>query len=420
MEEPLIGRRAYLERLRKYLHTDVIKVITGIRRSGKSSLMRLFIRDLLEQGVPAANIVHINFSLMEYDRLRDYRACYTLIRERMPAEGRVYLFLDEVQMVESWEKAVNSLHAEGRSDIYLTGSNAWLLSSELSTLLSGRYVEIPLLPLSFREYLDFAPPALPPASQSGEGGFTGPPDREGRFNQYLKFGGFPGVCKLPQDNETVNSYLAGIFNTVIVKDVLARQPVQDVKMFEQLVKFLCHNTGNLISPANIAGFISSQGKGVAVKAATVSRYLDLLEKAYIVYPAPRYDIKGKELLKTLAKYYVVDTGLRNMLLGYGDADLGHLIETLVYFELRRRGFQVFTGKHYDREIDFFAVRQDRRVYYQVTLSMMDEGVRERELAPLRAVKDNYEKIILTMDRTFITDYAGIRLVNLLDFLMEDY
>ncbi|MDR3161389.1 MAG: ATP-binding protein [Spirochaetaceae bacterium] len=417
MEEPLISRRVYVERLRKYQHTDVIKVITGIRRSGKSTLMRLFIRELLNQGVPAARIVHINFSLMEYDRLRDYRTCYALIRERMPASGRVSVFLDEVQMVESWEKAVNSLHAEGRSDICLTGSNAWLLSSELSTLLSGRYVEIPILPLSFREYLDFAP--LAPA-EDGPQEDKPLPDREEQFRRYLKFGGFPGVSKLPQDNETVNGYLAGIFNTVIVKDVLARHPVQDVKMFEQLVKFLCQNTGNLVSPANIAGFISSQGRGIAVKAATVSRYLDLLEKAYIVYPSPRYDIKGKELLKTLAKYYVVDTGLRNMLLGYGDADLGHLIETLVYFELRRRGFQVFTGKHYDREIDFFAVRQDRRVYYQVALSMLDEGVRERELAPLRSVKDNYDKIVLTMDRTFITDYAGIRLVNILDFLMEDY
>jgi predicted AAA+ superfamily ATPase len=417
MEEPLISRRVYVERLRKYQHTDVIKVITGIRRSGKSTLMRLFIRELLDQGVPAARIVHINFSLMEYDRLRDYRTCYALIRERMPVSGRVSIFLDEVQMVESWEKAVNSLHAEGRSDIYLTGSNAWLLSSELSTLLSGRYVEIPILPLSFREYLDFAP--LAPAGD-GPQGDEHLPDREEQFRRYLKFGGFPGVAKLPQDNETVNGYLAGVFNTVIVKDVLARHPVQDVKMFEQLVRFLCQNTGNLVSPATIAGFISSQGRGMAVKAATVSRYLDLLEKAYIVYSSPRYDIKGKELLKTLAKYYVVDTGLRNMLLGYGDADLGHLIETLVYFELKRRGFQVFTGKHYEREIDFFAVRQDRRVYYQVTLSMLDEGVRERELAPLRLVKDSYDKIVISMDRTFVTDYAGIRLVNILDFLMEDY
>jgi predicted AAA+ superfamily ATPase len=330
----------------------------------------------------------------------------------MPASGRVSLFLDEVQMVESWEKAVNSLHAEGRSDIYLTGSNAWLLSSELSTLLSGRYVEIPVLPLSFREFLDFGP-----LSPEGNGP---PPDREEQFRQYLKFGGFPGVRRLPRDNETVNGYLAGIFNTVIVKDVLARHPVQDVKMFEQLVKFLCQNTGNLVSPASIAGFISSQGRGAAVKAGTVSRYLDLLEKAYIVYPAPRYDIRGKELLKTLSKYYVIDTGLRNMLLGYGDADIGYLLETLVYFELRRRGFQVFTGKYYDREIDFFAVRQDRRVYYQVTLSMLDGGTRERELAPLRTLKDNYEKTVLTMDRTFVTDYSGIRLLNVLDFLLEDY
>ncbi|MDR2748151.1 MAG: ATP-binding protein [Treponema sp.] len=412
MKEPLIPRRVYLERLRKYQHTDVIKVITGIRRSGKSTLMRLFARELLEQGIPEDRIIYINFSLIEYHRLRDYRVCRALIRERMPASGAVSVFLDEIQMVESWEKVVNSLHAEGRLDIYFTSPNAWLFSPELSTLLSGRCVEIPVLPLSFREYLDFVPP---PSQGSGP-----PPDRGEQFRRYLKFGGFPAVYNLPQGNQMVNGYLDGVFNTVIVKDVLNHRPIQDVDMLEQLVRFLCQNTGNLVSPAAIAGSISGQGKGAAIKPGTVSRYLDLLEKAYIVYPAPRYDIKSGEPLKTLSRYYMIDTGLRNMLLGYRDTDLGQLVETLVYFELRRRGFQVFTGKYYNREIDFFAVRQDRRVYYQVTLSMQDEGVRERELGPLRVVKDNYEKIVLTMDRTFVTDYAGIRLVNVLDFLMEDY
>jgi predicted AAA+ superfamily ATPase len=405
-DETVIGRQVYLERLRKFQNINVIKVITGIRRCGKSSLMRLFIQELLERGVPQANIIHINFELLKYDHIRDYRGCYELIRNRMPSSGMVYIFLDEIQLVESWERAVNSLLAEGRADLYVTGSNAWLLSSEIATLLSGRYVQIPMLPLSFREYLDFM--HLPLETE-----------REESFNRYLKFGGFPALRLMPQENETVNAYLSGVFNTVIVKDVLARYAVHDVKLFEQLVKFLCQNTGNLVSPANIAGFISSQGKGEAVKSSTISRYLDLLEKAYVVYQAPRYDIKGRELLKTLSKYYVVDTGVRNMLLGYGDTDLGHVIETVVYFELLRRGFQVFFGKYYDREVDFFAVRQEKKIYYQVSLSILDERVRERELAPLRAIKDNHEKIILSMDRNFVTDYDGIRLVHIIDFLLEE-
>jgi predicted AAA+ superfamily ATPase len=281
------------------------------------------------------------------------------------------------------------------------------LSSEISTLLSGRYVEIRVLPLSFRECLDFKP-------------FPAKWSNEKKFDQYLKFGGFPAIPSLPQDNETVNEFLLGIYNTVIVKDVLARQSVHDVKLFDQLVKYLCQNTGNMVSPLKISGFINSQAAGDSVKSATVSHYLDMLEKAYIIYPAQRYDIKGKELLKTLSKYYVVDNGIRNMLLGYGDADLGHIIETVIFFELQRRGFQVFAGKHYDREIDFFAVKQDRKMYYQVTWTMMDETVRERELAPLRSIKDNYEKVVLSMDRTFVSDYEGIKCQNIIDFLLEEF
>ncbi|GHV92777.1 ATPase [Spirochaetia bacterium] len=406
-QDPLIIRKTYLNRLRQYQNKDFIKVITGIRRCGKSSLMQLFIDELLQTGVPEENIIHFNFEVVQYEGISNYHLLYDTLMDRMPASGRAYIFLDEIQHVEAWEKAVNSIRVETDADIYITGSNAWLLSSEIATLLSGRYVEIPMLPLSFREYLDF-------------GTFPAEWGNREKFDRYLQYGGFPGVSSLPQENEPVNGFLQGIYNTVIVKDVLSRHALHDVKMFDQLVKFLCQNTGNLVSPSNIAGFLSSQGKTESVKSATVSRYLDLLEKAYIVYPAHRYDIKGKELLKTLSKYYVVDTGIRNMLLGYSNTDLGYVIETVVFFELLRRGFQVFTGKYYAREVDFCAVKQDRKIYYQVTLTMMDEAVRERELNPLMAIKDNYEKVILSMDKTYVTDYEGIKYQNIIDFLLGEW
>lgn len=403
MEEILIERKVYLKRLHKFRDIPLFKVITGIRRSGKSTLLQLFIQDLLKSGVPGENILSFNFENLKYDHIRDYTALYRLIMDQLPPHGRAYIFLDEIQHVDQWERALNSVREETGADIYITGSNAWLLSSEISTLLSGRYVEIAMLPLSFREYLEFNP-----------GGGV-----EERFDQYLKYGGFPLIPQLPQDNETVNEFLLGIYHTVIVKDLLARQPLRDIKTLEQLVKFLAQNTGSPVSPLKLAGFLSAQGKGEAVKSATIAHYLDMLEKAFVVYPACRYDIKGKELLKTLGKYYIVDTGLRNMLLGYGDTDIGHVLETVVFFELRRRGYQVFTGKHYEREIDFVAVRQDGKKYVQVTASLLDPATREREIAPLKAVRDHYEKIILSMDKNFVTDFQGIKNRNIIEFLLED-
>jgi predicted AAA+ superfamily ATPase len=330
---------------------------------------------------------------------------------RMPAKGRAYIFLDEVQEVSGWERAINSIRLETNADIYITGSNAHLLSSEISTLLSGRYVEINVLPLSFVEYLDF--------SERLSASLPTDWRRDDFFDQYLQSGGFPALRALPQDTETVNGFLQGIYNTVIVKDVLARYPVRNIKTFEQLVKFLFQNTGNFVSPAKIAGCISSQGREDSVKSTTISYYLELLEKAYIVHPVSRYDIKGKELLKTQLKYYAADTGLRNMLLGYSNTDVGHLLETVVYLELRRRGFQVFVGKYYDKEVDFVAIKPEDKKYFQVCTTILDEAVRKRELAPLLGIRDNYEKTLLTMDKTFIPGYEGIKLQNIMDFLLEN-
>lgn len=401
----MVSRDTYLERLKAFKDNKLIKVITGIRRCGKSTLLELFKQYLINDGVADSNIIHINLELMKYDDVRDYKTFYKLITKQIQNNDRYYLLIDEVQQVEKWEKAVNSINVEYNVDVYLTGSNAYLLSSEISTLLSGRYVEIKMLPLSFREYLEFD--HLPKEWTI-----------EDKFNQYLKFGSLPAVATIPQDNTTVNEFLLGIYNTVIVKDVISRNKIKDMALLEQIVKYVVANTGNIISASKISGYISSQGKGENTKSTTVSNYLDMLEKAYIIYPVKRYDIKGKEQLKNLAKYYVVDTGIRNMLMGYSDSDFGHVLETVVYLELLRRGYQVFIGKWHDLEVDFIAVKQDEKKYYQVALSLLDEKVKQREIAPFKAIPDNYEKTILSMDKTYITDYEGIKFKNIIDFLME--
>ncbi len=400
----MISRDKYMERLLAYKDNSLIKIITGLRRCGKSTLLQLFKERLLSESVDSNNIIDINFELMQYDDISDYREMYKLLKDKMPKEGKCYLLLDEIQQVKNWEKAINSLTIEADTDIYITGSNAYLLSSELSTLLSGRYVEIKMLPLSFSEYLKFE--HLPTTWNIEE-----------KFNQYLKFGCLPAVTTLPQDNATINEFLLGIYNTVIVKDVVFRNKLKDVALLEKIVKFVINNTGSIISTNKISGYITSQVKGDIIKSSTVTDYLNMLEKAYIIYQVNRYDIKGKEMLKTLSKYYVVDTGIRNMLMGYSDNDIGHILETVVYFELLRRGYQIFIGKYYTNEIDFIAVMQDTKKYYQVTLSLQNEDVKMRELAPLKAINDNYEKTILSMDKTYITDHEGIKFQNIIDFLL---
>jgi len=404
----MIQRDTYMNQLKAYKDNKLIKVITGLRRSGKSTLLQLFKEDLLNMQVVADHIVEINFELMIYDHIRDYHSFYEMMRSLIPEAGKCYLLLDEIQQVSGWEKAVNSLSVESDIDvdIYVTGSNAHMLSSEISTLLSGRYVEIRMLPLSFKEFLLFD--HLPAQTSI-----------EDKFRQYLKFGCLPAVTTLPQEEAIVNEFLRGIFNTIVVKDIVARTKSKDVLLLEKLVRYVISNTGNLVSYNKISGFISSQEKGESIKSSTIASYLDALEKAYIVYRADRFDIKGKEQLKTLSKFYVADTGIRNMLTGYSDGDMGHVLETIVYFELLRRGYQVFVGKFNDNEVDFIAIKQNTRNYYQVTLSMMDENVKNRELAPLMAIRDNYEKIILSMDKTYITDKEGIIYRNTIDFLLSE-
>ena len=399
----MINRELYMNKLLAYKDTEFIKVITGLRRCGKSSLLKLFMEKILEEN-KKANVIYMNFESFEFDDIIDYKDMYNKIQEKVKKKEKNYILLDEVQRVDKWEKAVNALMVDFDSDIYITGSNAYLLSSELSTFLSGRYIEISVLPLSFKEFLDF--------SKIEENVSI-----EDKFSEYMKFGGMPGVIPLKNDNNLYENVIKGIYNTVFMKDVVERNKLVDASLLEKILKFLMSNIGSLISAKKIADFLTSQGMKVTHN--TVLNYLEMLENAYIIYKVPRYDIKGKELLKTLEKYYIVDTGIRNIMLGFRNSDFGHVIENIVYFELLRRGYDVTIGKTDALEVDFIATNSNDKKYYQVTYAMLDENVRNRELNSLRNIKDNYEKTILTMDKLYNnTSEDGIKIKYLIDFLLE--
>lgn len=400
----MVNRELYMNKLLAYKDTEFIKVITGIRRCGKSSLLKLFMEKILEDKKDA-NVIYMNFESFEFDDIKDYKDMYKNISEKINKKGKNYILLDELQRVEMWEKAVNALMVDFDSDIYITGSNAYLLSSELSTYLSGRYIEIKVLPLSFKEYVNF----------------TSLEDKktlEDKFIEYVKFGGMPGIITIKNEENLYENAIKGIYNTVFMKDVIEKNKVVDANLLEKILKFLMSNVGSLISAKKIADFLTSQGNKITHN--TVLNYMKMLENAYIIYKVPRYDIKGKEILKTLEKYYIVDTGVRNIMLGFRNSDFGHVIENIVYFELIRRGYDVAIGKNDTSEIDFVVTNSNDKKYYQVTYTMLDEDVKKREIMPLKNIKDNYEKIVLTMDRLYSnTTEDGIKIKYLIDFLLEE-
>lgn len=393
-----------MNKLLAYKDTEFIKVITGIRRCGKSSLLKLLMEKIQEDN-KKANVIYMNFESFAFDDILNYKDMYQTIKEKINIKEKNYILLDEVQRVEEWEKCVNALMVDFNSDIYITGSNAYLLSSELSTFLSGRYIEIKMLPLSFKEFLAFSQ-------------FEVGTSLEEKFNHYIKFGGMPGIITLKNDENLYENAIKGIYNTVFMKDVMERNKLVDATILEKILKFLMSNIGSLISSKKIADFLTSQGTKITHN--TVLNYLDMLENAYIVYKAPRYDIKGKELLKTLEKYYIIDTGIRNIMLGFRNSDLGHVIENIVYFELLRRGYEITVGKTDALEVDFVATNAKDKKYYQVTYTLLDETVKAREILPLKNINDNYEKTIITMDKLYSdTTEDGIKLKYLIDFLLEE-
>lgn len=405
----LINRPAYLNQLIQNKDVDLVKIVTGIRRCGKSALLDLFHQYLVESGITESNIIHMNLESLQYRSITDYLTFYDYVSERIAKEGKTYLIFDEPQAVEHWEKAIESFRLDFDVDIYITGSNAYMLSSEFSTLLSGRYIEIRLLPLSFKEFLTFYE-------------FSESITMEEKFQRYLQFGGMPILREYHFNEARSNQALEGIYSTVVLRDVLQRNPQADQATMQKIMLFLCSNIGSITSPNSIGNVLSNEGdiktgkvKNIAGK--TVEKYIAMLRSAFIVSSVGRYDVKGKQLLKTLGKNYIVDIGFRNMLLGYRDVDRGHILENIVYLELIRRDYNVYIGKVGETEIDFVAEKPNEKLYIQVTESMQSTETRERELRPLRMISDNYEKIVLSMDHSYINSYDGIKSINLIDWLL---
>ena len=353
----------------------------------------------------------MNMESLRYRDLTDYLSFYDHVSKQIAKDGKTYLIFDELQAVEHWEKAIESFHLDFDVDIYITGSNAYLLSTEFSTLLSGRYVEIRMLPLSFKEFLDF---------------YEFAPDvtMDEKFQKYLQFGGMPILREYKFNEVRSNQALEGIYSTVVLRDILQRNNGADQAMLQKIMLFLCSNIGNMTSPNSIGNVLSNAGdmqtgkqKNIAGK--TVDKYITMLRNAFVFFSVGRYDVKGKQLLKTLGKNYIIDMGFRNLLLGYWDADRGHILENIVFLELLRRDYRVYIGKVGETEVDFVAEKPNDKVYIQVTESMQSPETRERELRPLRMIGDNYEKIILSMDRSFINSYEGIKSLNLIDWLLAE-
>ena len=402
----MIQRERYMRQICDFMDKPVVKVITGMRRCGKSALLELLREELINRGVREKNIISFNFESLRYEALKDFRALYAEITGRAEsAGGRVYILLDEIQEVPSWEQAINSLRVDLDCDIYITGSNARLLSGELTTFLAGRYVEIRVYPLDFREYLDFAAENPEEASLS----------RQEQFANFLRFGGLPGIHQMKWDESRLMQYLHDIYNSVLLKDVIARNRIRDTALLESIVLYLMDNIGNTFSAKTISDFLKSQGRKLSTE--TVYNYLKALENAFLIHKAERFDIKGKRILETREKYYLSDLGLRHAVMGYRDDDIAGLLENTVYLELLRRGWSVNIGKQDVKEVDFVASRAGERLYIQVCYVLTPENA-DREFAPLEAIPDNYEKIVLSTDTLLRINRGGIRQKNIVDFLLD--
>ena len=431
------NRDLYLNKLIAFQDTEPVKVVTGIRRCGKSSLLKLMIQHLLDTGVPKEQIVEMNFESHDYKDLTS-DGLYNHVKAMAIPGKRMYLFFDELQRVPRWEEAVNSFRVDLDCDIYITGSNACLLSSEYATYLSGRCVEIKMLPLSFREFLYFHGFELRETASALGGIKKQAVDQNGEryelrevFDAYLRFGGMPGIADVGLDQERALTLLDGIYSTVVVRDILEREKrrgqrqITDPVLLRKIILFLAGNIGSTVSANSIGNTLVNEGlleegaRKTAPSAHTVQAYVGALLESYIFYEVKRFDIKGKEYLRTLGKYYIADIGLRNYLLGFRDRDTRHVLENIVYFELLRRGFDVAIGKIDNAEIDFIASNAEEKLYVQVTESMNSEEVRRRELAPLQKVRDNYEKMILSLDPGLETSFEGIKSKNLIDWLISE-
>ena len=396
----IIERKEYLNKLIAWKDKKIIKIVTGVRRCGKSMLLEIYQNCLREQGVEQEQIIAINFEDLDYEELTDYKKLYQYLKTHLVENKMTYIFLDEIQNVEKFPKVLDSLYIKDNVDIYVTGSNAYMLSSEIATIISGRYVQIEMLPLSFREYME------------STGSMN---DRGIKYAEYLQNSSFPYTLDLKNQPNEIREYLEGIYNSIVVKDIVNRKKITDTFMLKSVLQFVFDNIGSPLSSKKIADTMTSAGRRIDTR--TVEKYLEAFCESYIIYQAKRYNIRGKQHLKTLEKYYIVDIGMRYMLLGARQADAGHILENVVYLELLRRGYEVFVGKIDSFEVDFVAQDHKGIIYYQVALTTHGESTLQRELRPLQAIKDHYPKIILTMDEEPEEQYDGIRRINARDWLL---
>lgn len=399
----MIIREKYLNQLIEAKDLNLIKVITGVRRSGKSTLLLQFKDYLTNSGIDKNNIIYMSFESAEWYDIKNYRDLYNYIKSKYNGT-KLYLLLDEVQNIGEWEKAVNSFLVDIDADIYVTGSNANLLSSELTTLLAGRVYTVQIYPLSFAEYIQIYP-------------FKNNEDKYKMFDKYLKFGGMPMLASLNDNERLMVNYLSDIKDVVLKKDIIARNKIKDIVFLDNLLQYMSTVIGTLINPSSIAEFMKKNGSSIDNE--TVDKYLKMIENAYFIYRIPRYELKGKQLLKTQGKYYFVDNGLKNILSGFSSYDSGSSYENIVCMELLRRGYEVYVGKYNDLEIDFIAISPEEKIYYQVARSILSEEVENREKRSLLAIDDNYKKVILTMDNAYNKVIDGIEVVNIVDFLLEE-
>ena len=409
-----IDRKEYLDFLVKSKDKQIIKVVSGVRRCGKSTLFEIYKDFLLENGVAKNQIISINFEDMDYEELTGYKKLYEYIKSKMIEDKKNYIFLDEIQHVDKFEKVVDSLFIKENTDLYITGSNAYFMSSELATLLSGRYIELKMLPLSFKEYYQTKLE------------YEKMEQKENRisktliqyYNEYIVNSSFPYTLQLDSDLKNIHEYLSGIYNSVLLKDIVARLKISDVMRLESVVKYIFDNIGNLTSLSKIGNTLTSMGRKTDVK--TIEKYIRGLTDSLLVHEVSRYNIKGKEFLSTLSKYYVADLGLRQMILGNRNIDMGHILENIIYLELLRRKGNVYVGQFDKNEIDFVVINSNEIEYYQVALTVLDENTLKRELDAFKNIKDNYPKYLITLDDVMVnTDYDGIKVVNALEWLLGE-
>ncbi|HEO5418769.1 TPA: ATP-binding protein [Streptococcus agalactiae] len=435
-ERKLKTRNIYLNQLIAFKDKEPVKIITGIRRCGKSSLLKLMQEYLLNSGVKQDQIIAINFESLEFQEM-NYKELYEYVKKKIPTTKRAYLFFDELQRIERWEDAINSFRVDFDCDIYITGSNSYLLSSEYSTYLSGRYVEIKMYPLSFKEFIDFHGYKLKEyKTPIGEKKKRAVNENDeiveirDLFDAYMRYGGMPGIADVGLEQDKAMTLLDGVYSTVVVRDILEREKrrgvrqITDAELLRKIILFLADNIGNNTSLNSVSNTLVSenmiqnrerQGKPATQ---TIASYVGALKESYMFYDVKRFDIKGREYLRTLGKYYIVDIGLRNYLLGFRDRDRGHALENMVYFELLRRGFDVAIGKIDNLEVDFIATNANKKMYIQVTESMKNESVRERELKPLQKIHNNYKKMVITLDKALDDEYDGIQSIDVIEWLLK--